>query len=73
MDEFEDNIQGEYVSIDKLQFMEIAMLAYYDGSHHKDWVVDQLIRQILGMFDYNQFTKAWLVDTGSEWEQGIAP
>lgn len=48
-----------------------------DGDHHKTWVIDQVVRKLLG-----KGYAAWLVDmkdgedgpnTYDEWDEGIAP
>ena len=49
------------------------ILAYggIDGAHHKQWVLDQLLRQLSGkhyqtLIKYNE-------QLGYEWDEGIAP
>ncbi|MCK5015896.1 MAG: hypothetical protein KAS32_02400 [Candidatus Peribacteraceae bacterium] len=44
----------------------------FDGSHHKDWVIDQMIRELVGD-RYPQLV--WDVTDGhpENWECGIAP
>lgn len=37
-----------------------------DGAHHKQWVIDQVARKLLGGFDY----KIW---ADKDWDEGIAP
>lgn len=37
-----------------------------DGAHHKDWFIDQVLRQLMGTHDHNL-----LVAAG--WDEGIAP
>lgn len=39
---------------------------YIDGEHHKQWVIDQVVRRLLGDFDY----KIW---ADKDWDVGIAP
>ena len=47
-----------------------------DGGHHKQWVIDQVARHLLG----DQYTQ-WVVDMKDgedgpntyEWDEGIAP
>lgn len=50
--------------------------ASVDGAHHKDWVIDQMVRALTGD-DYNRFvTNAKHGDDGPdiyEWNEGIAP
>jgi len=44
----------------------------YDGGHHKQWVIDQCVRIILGN-DYQWFVE-WYSDGGNyTWDEGIAP
>lgn len=45
-----------------------------DGDHHKQWVIDQMLRAILGKRDY----QAWVVRMNANpdyepWDTGIAP
>lgn len=45
-----------------------------DGGHHKQWVIDQMLRSILGNKDY----QAWVERMNSDpdydpWDTGIAP
>ena len=42
-----------------------------DGGHHKTWVIDQMIRTLLGD-EYQEWLEAWN-GHGSEWDEGIAP
>lgn len=49
-----------------------------DGSHHKAWVIDQMVRALLGS---EEAYKAWIrhyvydeeTDSVYEWDKGIAP
>ena len=47
-----------------------------DGAHHKQWLLDQIVRELTG-FKYKQWKSAW--ETGEDgpetytWDQGIAP
>ena len=49
-----------------------------DGSHHKEWVIDQMVRALTGSkFEYDTFIRDYKVgedglDTYS-WSEGIAP
>lgn len=44
-----------------------------DGAHHKDWVIDQVVRNLTGD-SYDQWVKEYEGDDGEyEWETGIAP
>jgi len=46
----------------------IVKYAYIDGSHHKQWIIDQVLRRIL-KHEYNNFIK--FIDY--EWDTGISP
>lgn len=58
-----------------------AMVAHQyggiDGEHHKQWVIDQMLRQILGAAGY----ETWLNNYNAQseafdlapWDQGVAP
>jgi hypothetical protein len=54
----------------------IERSAGVDGSHHKDWVIDQVVRALTGD-DYEAWVTAYMDgDEGPEtytWEEGIAP
>lgn len=48
-----------------------------DGDHHKAWVIDQVVRNLLGD-KYEEFITLYKTDEDSgeeeyEWEEGIAP
>lgn len=47
-----------------------------DGDHHKAWIIDQMVRALLG-HDYEEFvTDAKAGEDGPdtyEWDEGIAP
>lgn len=61
---------------------EIVLNAGYDGAHHKDWLIDQVVRGITGD-KYADFVAAYeepIVYSDKEddyaqdeWETGIAP
>jgi hypothetical protein len=42
-----------------------ARYGQIDGAHHKAWVIDQMVRALLG----DQYA-AWVSD---DWDEGIAP
>jgi len=49
-----------------------------DGSHHKAWVIDQMVRKIIGNEEkYNKFIKDFCDGEDGEytyeWDVGIAP
>lgn len=43
-----------------------------DGAHHKTWVIDQIIRELLGT-EYDNFIKEYEEDGEYTWDIGIAP
>lgn len=43
-----------------------------DGSHHKMWVIDQMVRILSGK-DYPKFKKNFEEEAGDEWPTGMAP
>lgn len=46
-----------------------------DGAHHKAWVIDQMVRRLLGD-DYDEWIKEYKYEDGVEsyaWDEGIAP
>lgn len=47
-----------------------------DGEHHKSWVIDQMVRTLLGAA-YEEFVDRWSEgEDGPEtyhWEEGVAP
>jgi len=43
-----------------------------EGAHHKQWVLDQTLRQIAGE-RYDTMTAVYSDITGEEWDCGIAP
>jgi hypothetical protein len=45
-----------------------------DGEHHKQWVIDQMLRIILGEEGYEKWLKEMNSDPDYEpWDPGIAP
>jgi hypothetical protein len=42
-----------------------------DGAHHKQWVIDQMLRALTGV-DYQDWRAAYEVD-GDQWDEGTAP
>lgn len=50
----------------------------FDGGHHKQWVLDQILQVALGPQEYERFVKDYeeLDEDGYieyEWDRGIAP
>lgn len=43
-----------------------------DGAHHKTWVIDQMVRALLGP-DYDIFISEYQEGGEYEWDVGIAP
>jgi len=47
-----------------------------DGAHHKQWVIDQMLRKLLGSEEYGFWVLRWEsegVDETDKWDTGIAP
>ena len=40
-----------------------------DGTHHKQWVIDQMVRALSGTKGYEKF----IAQCGGDWDEGIAP
>ena len=69
--------------------LEIAGYGYVDGSHHKMWVIDQMVRALTDCprvtetaidhkgypYTYESFgeSQAYLDFVGEDWDEGIAP
>lgn len=61
---------------------EIVVSAHYDGQHHKQWLIDHVVRCITG-HNYEAFVKAYeepIIYRDKEddysqetWDKGIAP
>jgi len=53
--------------------LEMAMrYGGIDGSHHKSWVIDQMVRALTGGYAYD----IWIIKHnrgGYEWDEGIEP
>lgn len=47
--------------------------AQTDGGHHKMWVIDQMLRRLLGPQEYKAFVKGYVRSGEYEWDTGIAP
>lgn len=55
-----------------------AQYGQIDGAHHKAWVIDQMVRELLGTLDsYEEWVR--LYSEGEDgpdtyaWDEGIAP
>ena len=58
----------------KMAAVEIAYrYGQIDGDHHKAWVIDQMVREILGEKEYEKFVKDYEAGGEYEWDKGIAP
>lgn len=55
---------------------EALRIAYedagYDGAHHKDWVIDQMVRALAGE-GYEAWVKDYEQDGEYEWDEGCPP
>lgn len=43
-----------------------------DGDHHKAWVIDQILRKLLGLKEYKKTINDW-EEEDDEWQVGIPP
>ena len=45
-----------------------------DGAHHKQWVIDQMVRALTGK-SYEHWVSDWemMGNEWQDWEEGIAP
>lgn len=43
-----------------------------DGAHHKQWVLDQVMRILKGL-EYEAWLEEYSEDGEDEWDEGIAP
>ncbi len=77
--------EKQYVNIDLLIELQkkitkavgvAEQYAQIDGGHHKMWVIDQMLRELLGN-DYNKWLEKYNYDSREndyeEWNYGIAP
>ena len=71
--------KGE-VMTDKEKIEKAIKIAWqydqYDGSHHKMWVIDQMVRVLLGETEYKNFIDAYQTPDGEDyytWDMGVAP
>jgi hypothetical protein len=71
-------ISGDYTNLLQSRITKAVYIAtrhgMTDGAHHKQWVIDQMLRALFGDEKYNE----WLDVTNSNpdydpWDQGIAP
>lgn len=45
-----------------------------DGAHHKAWVIDQMVRKLLGSDEaYQEWVATYCGDDEYEWDTGVAP
>lgn len=44
-----------------------------EGDHHRMWVIDQMLRALLGDEAYNDWVKAYEESGDYKWDTGIAP
>lgn len=70
---------GEHVTADMISaaLAVIEADAMIDGAHHKQWVIDQALRALLGEALYARWVRAYNGDSVeldyAPWEEGIAP
>lgn len=61
--------------MDKIEkSVEFAMgVAMFDGSHHKQWVIDQMLRILLEK-DYDRVIEKYNATQGyRKWDEGVEP
>lgn len=46
--------------------------AWIDGAHHKQWVIDQMLRILAGMV-YPELVAAYNREAAEPWDVGVAP
>lgn len=52
--------------------LDIALDGQIDGSHHKTWVIDQIVRALTGD-NYEAWVTEYEENGEYEWDRGIAP
>ena len=69
----DDPIYAPDIRIDSA--LDIAYLyASIDGAHHKDWVIDQMVKALCGTFEiYDKWVAKYYEDTECDWSEGVAP
>ena len=73
---WEDNqeiaaLKKEIVGLKAGQILAIHNIGCYgmiDGAHHKQWVLDEILRALLGKERY----RTW-IENYEDWDEGIAP
>ena len=65
-----DKLKG--LSSREKELLDTAMMGQVDGSHHKVWVIDQMVRLITGE-QYEKFVELYENNGEYKWETGIAP
>lgn len=59
------------------QAVDIAwQYAQIYGDHHKMWIIDQMVRTLLGETEYKKWVESYETPYGDDcwvWEVGIAP
>lgn len=51
-----------------------SMFGMIGGEHHKQWVIDQMVRSLLGEKDYDEWVQHMNADPDYEpWDTGTAP
>jgi hypothetical protein len=54
--------------------LNVAFEYTTDGAHHKQWVIDQMIRELLGnQLNYDKWIANYEEDGEYEWDIGTAP
>lgn len=66
---------GEYANSETelyLIYQHIVEFGKVDGEHHKQWMIDQILRLVCKRFDWDYETVIEL-DFDNEWDNGIPP
>lgn len=62
------------VAVGKVNYVVrlIGCHAGTDGAHHKQWVFDQIVGKLLGVY-YDDWVAEWEHTNEDHWDEGIAP
>ena len=65
-------ISFEHGNIEEQVYCFILLYGGIEGEHHKQWVLDQVLRQLAGAA-YPLLIERYARDQGVPWDTGIAP
>lgn len=69
-------LEGSHLNCGKTMAVRVATrFGMIDGSHHKQWVIDQILRSVLTEPEYQDFLKKMNADPAEyePWDIGVAP